>query len=197
MAYALVDRRPTTPVGRRVVVCIHSCPRSLVTQVGWLMAEVAGVTSLGWDEQPLEPASQRTEITVTRRSAVAAALASRLAGLGRLRFEILVMAQEEGTGERYCSTPRLGLHRCLTDGLGEVLVPEGMLRGILAGLAPVPASRTPLSGLPLPGMPATETPTSAGEGIAVLLGVAWEEELEPFRAVRHLKPEVNARVRGA
>lgn len=163
MPYVLLDRREPAPIRRSLLARIHSCPRALATQVGWFITEAWGVAAPHWVEQSQEPASMRADVTATGRAGLAATLASRLAGLGRLRFEVLVLATDERMGERFSATPTLGLHRSIIDGAGEVLIPEALLRGLRE-------SRS----------------MDLAEQIAHLLGEEWECELEPYRAVEHL-----------
>lgn len=162
MPYTLLDRREPAPIRRSLLARVHSCPRALATQVGWFITEAWTVAPPVWAEQPKDPATVRADVTATGKPGSAAVLASRLAGLGRLRFEVLVLATDERMGERFSATPALGLHRSIIDGAGEVLIPEAPLREWReSGSADL------------------------AEQVAHLLGEEWECELEPYRAAEH------------
>ncbi|MFM8772395.1 MAG: DUF3145 family protein [Actinomycetota bacterium] len=64
-------------------------------------------------------------------------------------------------GERYAMTPTLGLHRATIGVHGDILVSEDRLRAAVAGAAATGAELI--------------------DGIAYLLGTAWDTELEPYR----------------
>jgi hypothetical protein len=62
---------------------------------------------------------------------------------------------------RYCYTPNLGIFSAVTSANGDILVPEGRLRAIMA-------------------LGATGASVLEKE-LERLLGTAWDNELEPFR----------------
>lgn len=64
-------------------------------------------------------------------------------------------------GERYSSTPELGIFHAVTGMHGDILIPEDRLRAALARSA--------------------RGETDLEAEIAKLLGKPWDDELEPFR----------------
>ena len=71
-------------------------------------------------------------------------------------------------GERYALTPTLGLHRAIVGVHGDILVSEDRLRAAVAG--------------------AQSTGADLADGIAYLLGAAWDIELEPYRVATEDSP---------
>jgi hypothetical protein len=86
---------------------------------------------------------------------------SALSGWNRLRFEVTEEAYEGCDAVRYCYTPNLGIFSAVTSANGDILVPEGRLRAVMA-------------------MSAAGTSVLEKE-LEKLLGTAWDHELEPFR----------------
>jgi hypothetical protein len=78
-----------------------------------------------------------------------------------LRFEVTEEASEGCDAVRHCYTPNLGSFSAVTSANGDILVPEGRLRAVMA-------------------MSATDTSVLEKE-LEKLLGTAWDHELEPFR----------------
>jgi Protein of unknown function (DUF3145) len=92
---------------------------------------------------------------------MAAAITSALAGWNRLRFEATEEASPGCDAVRYSYTPNLGIFSSTTSANGDVLIPEGRLRAALA-------------------LGANGTSVLEQE-LELLLGTAWDNELEPFR----------------
>ena len=91
----------------------------------------------------------------------AARLASALRGWQLLRFEVTEEPSPGCEGERYSSTPALGIFHAMTGVHGDILIPEDRLRSALR---------------------AAETDgCDLTENLHQLLGTAWDEELESFR----------------
>lgn len=144
------------------VVQIHSAPSALCPHVEWAVGGVLGVpVHLNWSAQPAERAAYRAEYRWTGPVGSAAALTSALKGWQRLRFEVTEHATAESEGLRYCYTPSLGVFQATIGLHGDIMVNEERLKAALA--------RDALGrrGLHL--------------GVADLLGVAWDNELEVFR----------------
>ncbi len=68
---------------------------------------------------------------------------------------------QNAEGERYSSTPELGIFHAVTGLHGDILIPEDRLRAALARSA--------------------RGETGLEEEISKLLGKPWDDELEPFR----------------
>jgi Protein of unknown function (DUF3145) len=149
-------------VTTRGVLFVHSAPRALCPHVEWAVAGVLGVrVSLDWIRQPAEPGTWRTEVSWQGESGTASKLASALRGWRLLRFEVTSDPSANSEGERYSSTPDLGIFHAVTGMHGDIMIPEDRLRAAL-------------------------TRARSGEAdleaeVAKLLGKPWDDELEPFR----------------
>ena len=143
------------------VLFVHSCPPALCPHVEWAVASVLGVrASLAWTEQPCEPGVLRTETGWRGRAGTAGRLAAALKGWSMLRYEVTEDASVGNDAERICVTPALGVYRTATAANGDVVVGEDRLRHLLAAA----------------------TGPQLAHGLDALLGGAWDEELEPYRA---------------
>ena len=148
--------------GARGMVFIHSTPAALCPHIEWAVAAVlgAGVSWL-WTVQPVEEGARRAELSWTGNTGSGARLASRLAELSRIRFEVTEDAALGTEGTRFCYTPSLGRFSATVGMHGDILVPEDRIRHAMN--------------------------TAAAEGLSLhqamerLLGTAWDEELESFR----------------
>lgn len=146
----------------RGVLYVHSAPRALCPHVEWAVAGVLGVrVSLDWVRQPASPGTWRAEFSWQGQAGIASRLASALRGWQQLRFEATAEPSSGAEGERYSSTPGLGIFHAVTGIHGDILIPEDRLRAALARSQ------------------ADETDLEAE--IARLLGKPWDDELEPFR----------------
>ncbi len=144
------------------VVHIHSAPSALCPHLEWAIGGVFGApVNLSWSPQPAERNSYRAEHSWRAPVGTSARLASALKGWQRLRFDITEQAAEGSEAVRYSYTPALGFFHTITAANGDVLVHEGRLKRALASEA-------------LGGRPVTEL-------IEELLGLPWDDELEPFR----------------
>jgi hypothetical protein len=150
-------------VTTRGVVYIHAAPPALCPHVEWAVGGVLGVrVALEWTPQPAAPGTMRAELSWQADSGTAAALASALRDWVHLRFEVTEEPSPGAEGERYSSTPALGLFHATTGVHGDIVVREDRLRAALAKAAADPA-------------------TSVQRELDLLLGSAWDAELEPFR----------------
>jgi hypothetical protein len=149
-------------VTTRGVLYLHSAPRALCPHVEWAAAGVLGVrVSLDWIRQPVAPGTWRAELSWQGEPGTASRLASALRGWHLLRFEVTSEPVAGVEGERYSSTPDLGIFHAVTGVHGDILIPEDRLRAALL------RSRT------------GECDLEAE--ISRLLGKPWDDELEPFR----------------
>ena len=126
------------------VVFIHATQSALVPHVEWGIAGVLGTrVDLEWNPQPASPGSMRCEFTWEGDAGT-------------------VEDPSPGyEGERFASTPILGLFRATTGVNGDILVGEDRLRAAVAR--------------------AVAEDRDVVEEIERLLGQPWDEELEPFR----------------
>jgi len=146
----------------RGVLYIHSAPSAVCPHIEWAVGGVFNLpVRLSWTPQPVERAAYRCDYTWTGPVGTAARLASALKGWQKLRFEVTEQPTLTSEGERYSSTPALGVFHAVTGLHGDILVPEDRIRNALLAAA---------AGCP-------DLPTALGR----LLGEPWDEELEPFR----------------
>lgn len=146
----------------RGVLYVHSAPSALCPHVEWAAAGVLGGTvDLDWQAQPAETGTYRAELSWQAPTGSGAALASALRGWDRLRFEVTEEPTASSEGARYSYTPRLGIFHAMAGLHGDLLIPEDRIKAfrVKAALGEV----------------------SLDEALDGLLGVAWDDELEPFR----------------
>ena len=147
----------------RGVVYVHSAPPALCPHVEWAVGGVLGVrVTIDWTAQPAAPGTVRGELSWQADAGSGARLASALRDWMHLRFEVTEEPSAGAEGERWSSTPTLGLFHATTGVHGDILVREDRLRAALARAASDPA-------------------TSVVEEMHGLLGKAWDDELETFR----------------
>ena len=146
----------------RGVVFIHSCARAVSAHVEWALARVFGTeVKVDWADQPIAPGMVRAELIWSGPVGTGARIASALHAFKQVRHEVTEDPSPGREGERFSSTPTLGLFRATIGVHGDVMVPEDRLK-----TAVVQAATT---GEPL------------ADEIARLLGQPWDEELEPYR----------------
>ena len=149
---------PTT----RGVLYVHSASRALCPHIQWAVESVARQrTDIQWSPQNSEPGAVRAELEWAGGAGTGALLASALRTLGRLRYEVTEHPSRGNDGSRWSFTPDLGIFHATTDAAGNIVVGEDRIRYAYEAAAGDP-SRV------------------IGE-LALALGEAWDEELEPFR----------------
>ena len=147
----------------RGVVYVHSAPPALCPHVEWAVGGVLGVrVTLDWTPQPAAPGTVRAELSWQADAGTGARLASALRDWMHLRFEVTEEPSAGAEGERWSSTPTLGLFHATTGVHGDILVREDRLRAALARAGSDPA-------------------TDVLAEMQALLGKSWDDELETFR----------------
>ena len=147
----------------RGVVYVHSAPPALCPHVEWAVGGVLGVrVTLDWTPQPAAPGTVRGELSWQADAGTGARLASALRDWMHLRFEVTEEPSAGAEGERWSSTPTLGLFHATTGVHGDILVREDRLRAALARAGSDPA-------------------TDVLAEMQALLGKSWDDELETFR----------------
>ena len=104
----------------------------------------------------------RAELSWQADAGTGARLASALRDWMHLRFEVTEEPSAGAEGERWSSTPTLGLFHATTGVHGDILVREDRLRAALARAGSDPA-------------------TDVLAEMQALLGKSWDDELESFR----------------
>jgi hypothetical protein len=147
----------------RGVVFIHSCPRAVSPHVEWALARVfATQVNVDWADQPVAPGTVRAELIWGGPPGTGARIASALHAFKQVRHEVTEDPSPGREGERFSSTPALGLFRATIGVHGDVMVPEDRLRSAVVQSA--------MTGDPL------------ADEIARLIGRPRDDELEPFRS---------------
>ena len=144
------------------VVFIHSAPAALCPHIAWALESVLGEpVALEWARQPRGPKLLRTEISWAGEAGTGGKMASALRGWDNLRYEVTEEPSPGNDGSRWSHTPSLGIHHTWTSAGGDAMVNEDRLRAAIA--------------------------VSKGDSrilcqeLDLLLGVAWDAELEAFR----------------
>ena len=155
---------PSLPAGRaRGVVFLHAVPRALCPHVEWALSSIVdSEVRLDWQPQPVSPPLLRAELPWVGRPGLGSRFMSALKAIPDLIAEVTEDPSAGREGERFALTPTLGLHRAIIGVHGDILVSEDRLRAAIAG--------------------AESTGAQLKDGIAYLLGTAWDVELEPYRA---------------
>ena len=149
-------------VTTRGVVFIHSTPKALCPHITWALESVLGQRlNLEWTPQPAGAALVRAEISWSGEVGTGAKLASALRGWDNLRYEVTEEPSPGTDGSRWSHTPSLGIHHTWTSASGDAVVNEDRLREVMRL--------------------AQGAPEAMMEMLDELLGVDWDNELEPFR----------------
>ena len=152
----------TRRVSTRGVVFIHSAPAALCPQIVWALESATGSrVTIDWTPQPAAPGLMRGEWSWIGEQGTGARLASTLRGWQGLRYEVTEDPSAGSDGSRWSHTPSLGIHHTWTSASGDSVVNEDRLR------AAISVSKG--------------DPTILGQELDLLLGRAWDNELEAFR----------------
>jgi Protein of unknown function (DUF3145) len=166
----------------RGVLQIHSAPPALSPHIEWAVAGIFGLpVKLHWIEQPAAPGSLSSELAWQGRPGMSGEIASALAAWNLLRFEVTEDASQGCDAVRYSCTPTLGMFMATMSANGDITISENRLRAVLT-LATGAAAGDQLSGLR--ELHAPRHPALGGSleaELRLLLGEAWDAELEPFR----------------
>jgi hypothetical protein len=166
----------------RGVLQIHSAPPALSPHIEWAVAGIFGVpVKLHWIEQPAAPGSVRTELDWQGRPGTSGEIASALASWNLLRFEVTEEASPGCDAVRYSCTPALGMYSATVGANGDIMISENRLRAVLT----LAASGVDNDGLgAIRELHGPRHPALGGSleaELSLLLGEAWDAELEPFR----------------
>ncbi len=162
-------RTAESPKVTRGVIFIHSAPQALCAHVEWAIAQTLLPQAqpgdrgpdFSWSSQNAQPGTWRMELTWSGKVGTGAALVSSLRGWPKLRFDVTEEPTAATEGSRWSHTPALGIHHAVMAACGNLLIGEDRLRAAMQ--------------------------RSAGSGstlqaeLELLLGSAWDAELEPFR----------------
>jgi Protein of unknown function (DUF3145) len=151
-----------THVMTRGVVFIHSTPNALCPHITWALESALGQrVALEWSRQPLGPRLVRAELCWSGEAGSGAKVASALRGWDNLRYEVTEEPSLGSDGSRWSHTPSLGIHHTWTSASGDAMINEDRLR------AAISVSKG--------------DPKALAQELDLLLGVVWDDELEPFR----------------
>ncbi|MCU0284267.1 MAG: DUF3145 domain-containing protein [Candidatus Nanopelagicales bacterium] len=158
MAVHMVAERPGLTRG---VLFVHSASRALCPHLEWAVSDVLGTrVGLDWLPQPVLPGQVRGEVSWQAKPGTAARITSALRQFTTVRYEVAEEPSRGGEGERFAVTPNLGVFRATMGPHGDVMIHEDRLRAVMLG--------------------ATD-PADLRRGLDLILGTAWDAELEPFR----------------
>ena len=145
----------------RGVIYVHDAAKAFCRPIEWALVDVLGYEpTIDWTSQPIAPSRMRTEVSWTGPVGTAGRLVVALKQLPDLRFEVTEEPAAGSEGERFAHTPELGVYRAHMGRHGDVLVHEQRIRTLLEETTDLAALRN---------------------GLALVLGTAWDAELEPFR----------------
>ena len=159
----LIERENTvTASNARGVLFVHSAPRALCPHIEWAAGRaLERAVNFQWADQPVLKGAQRTEFYWEGPQGTGAAIASALRGWEHLRYEVTEDPSAGSDGGRWMHTPDLGVFFAQTDSVGNMVIPEDRLR----------------SAMELAGSNALELHRE----LRLVLGQAWDDELEAFR----------------
>lgn len=149
-------------VTTRGVVFIHSTPRALSVHIEWALGRLLGTpVNLDWVEQPVAPSTVRSEMSWVGEADLSAKIASALRMFPNVRFEVTEEPSCGFDGQRFVSTPSLGIWRAPMGVFGETFVADDKLRTAITTAA--------------------AAGNSLIEAVDEVMGGPWDRELEPFR----------------
>ena len=159
---------PALGSATRGVCYVHDAGRAFCKPIEWTLSEVLGYEAiLHWTAQPIAPGRQRAECSWVGRAGTGLRLVQALQQLPDLRFEVTEEPTASTEGERFACTPRLGVFRGHMSTHGDLLVTEERIRTVLES---------------------TEDPRALRNSFDLLLGTAWDAELEAFRLAGEASP---------
>lgn len=138
---------------------VHAAPASQKAKVNRLLAEFG--VSATWLPQPLLRGHFQLSIELAITASQRAWLASELATVQNIRFEIEYLPLSGELGECYLFAPGLGITRRVIDELGTFLIAANRLEQLLSKIS--------------------DDVIAGPREIRKLLGQAIDDELEPFR----------------
>ena len=162
------------PVLEPGVILIHAVSKALLPRLEWALnglahkpKSVRWVNLPGYLLQTLNNTSSQSEMlacemTFAAECESAATLASALASLQAIWFEVSVPSTLQSLGQRYCYTPILGMFHSQTDQAGNQIFSENAL------LATMRASDS-------------FNNQDLMVRLSTLLGTEWDAQLEPLR----------------
>jgi Protein of unknown function (DUF3145) len=166
----------------RGVLQIHSAPPALSPHIEWAAAGVFGVpVKLHWIEQPAAPGMVRTELAWQGRPGMSGEIASALATWKLLRFEVTEEASPGCDAMRYSCTPTLGMFAATVSANGDIMISENRLRAAMTLAAGAAKAEQLVALRELHGRRHPALGGSLEAELSLLLGEAWDGELEPFR----------------
>ncbi len=145
------------------VLFLHAISKASADDLGSLLAHFQIRTKAHeWQLQPLVVGTVKSVIDWSSAADVAPQLVTELALLGNIRFEVTLNQTRHQIGRRWSFSPGLGIFAAAIDEAGNVLIAENQVRNALYG-----------SGNDL---------LKTQSALRRLLGTAWDDDLERFRA---------------
>ena len=138
---------------------IHACPKASTSTVESLLFGISPV----WVNQSLIVGSYRTEVQLRMNSLQIEDLISHLIRIDGMYLDLV--QQGSSAGVWFTLAPGLGLYRAEINSAGEIMLNEDRIKSAIEQSA---GNHRELSRL-----------------LRILLGQAWDDLLEPFRAVKY------------
>ena len=156
-----------TTSATRGVIFIHSAPRAMCAHIEWALGTVLDKkVLLEWNDQPVVAGSVRSELAWTGAPEVTERIVIALKSFPHIRFEITQEPCQNYDGQRYVSTPSLGILRTGMGVYGQALIEEDRAHSAVSA--------------------AVAQGTSLADVLDELMGGPWDRELEPFRSANDL-----------
>jgi hypothetical protein len=141
------------------VVYLHASPAAVCPHVEWALSSTLNARAqLKWTAQTAMPGQLRAVTNWVGPVGTGARLANALRSWSVLRFEVTEDPSAGVDGQRFCHTPQLGLWSGAMSANGDIMVGEMRLRTLMAAGADALAAE-----------------------MDTVLGIAWDEALEPYR----------------
>ena len=129
--------------------------------IEWAINQAIGqVVSFTWVNQPLNPGSKAMEFEYKSQLPIAAKLTIALKAWHYIRFEVREINKNTQDTTFYRATPELGLHQVSATTNGDVVLNENQINTIIKNSLSYEKLQANLENA---------------------LGVAWDNELEPYR----------------
>jgi len=155
------------------LVAIHAAPSDYLSRIDTLLSEMALISAAhrwrpltGYAVHTLDQTTRSLlfslDFTFDASVVDATRIASELAGIQRIWFEVSTPPNEDDLGQRFAFTPVLGIFHSQLDQGGNQVFGENQLLAAISASTFRPADELRLA-------------------LESLLGVAWDQQLEPLR----------------
>ena len=142
---------------------LYSCPKNYCQQVEWFLSDLLKIDfDIKWNPQPIAPKTMSMHLEWIGPVGLGSRIVSTLSKWPNIRLEVLQKNFMDLPAERYAHCPNLGIFRAEMNSMGETIITESRIKAAL--------DRSQI-----------ENEQFEIE-LAFLLGVPWDDDLEPFRS---------------